>query len=409
MHNHFDLPTAYIGLALISAYSTAIGTGYHVKNSLGTVWFPVWACFEGMSSSGKSKTIGEFFAPFKNMQRVWEEERRDMTDEERANTPARQIIYTEGNIATLFKQVLPANPKGIFQDADEILSWIGSFNKTSKGKDQGTDEQFWLTSWECEPFWKTLSANQHYYIPRPFMNVVGGIQTLITHKLFANDRGVTGFIFRLLFAIGDNGNDRIAMPDYSYEMPPEYRELHARSIKTMYDKCSVFRNPDDESRTITVDKLAMQHFMLWSNNKGGIINNTKDRWEKNIKSGIFGKIVKYAFKFAGILHISDKVFANKPLLNTGEVVDINTMIRALKLCDYFYNSAWVVSQRVNRRIVATPEVMRWKTYFALNLNNQEIGNREYPKKSAEAARKAASRRRKELLMEYPKILGADNG
>jgi len=68
------------------------------------------------------------------------------------------------------------------------------------------------------------------------------------------------------------------------------------------------------------------------------------------------------------------------------------MIRALKLADYFYESAWNVYSRVKKEIIAPVDVLRYASYIRAGLTHQKIGDMEFPKvKSPDARRKRAAR------------------
>src|SRR5690606_1287492 len=193
LHEKYDLPRSYVGLAMLAAYSTAIGTAYHIQlNKIGDIYFPVWACLEGISSSGKSLIMNQVFKPHyriqEEMEEEWFEATKDMSEDKVQRMPSKQLVYGEAHIPTLIKDVMPANPKGVLQDADEILSWINGMNQLSKGGKEGTDEQFWMKSWNCKAHRKRLSGNKIFVIKRPFLNVFGGAQPSIMHKLFKNDR-----------------------------------------------------------------------------------------------------------------------------------------------------------------------------------------------------------------------------
>lgn len=410
LHFHYDIPSAFIGLSLLSAYSTSIGTGYHVRiNKLGDIYFPVWACLEGVSSSGKSLIMNQIFKPLFGIQREMEErwfnEVESMEREQRANHPIKQIIYGEANIPTLIKTIMPYNPKGILQDADEILSWVNGMNQlSSRGRD-GTDEQFWMKCWNCRPHRKLLSGNQYFVIPRPFLNVIGGAQPSVMWKLFKNDRDTTGFIFRLLFAVPDRV--KIAEPDYLYDMPEEYEAMHRKCLGSLYKGIRV-DSAEDDSASLIIDPKALKLFMEWSNAKVRKINSMEDDWQIEIHAGIIGKIKEYVIRFCGLLHLADKGYEGKPFIGSGDLINSDTMERAIKAADYFYDAAADISDRVNKKMIATPEVLRWVTYHNMNMTNQEIGDLEYPNKSKEARRKHAARTKKKLIQEYAKLFRAQN-
>lgn len=407
LNREYDIPRSYIGLSMISAYSTAIGTAYHVKlNKLGNIYFPIWACLEGISSAGKSLIMNQVFKPHYAIQEEMEKEWFDMIENQSPEAiqkmPSKQLIYGEAHIPTLIKDVMPSNPKGVLQDADEILSWINGMNQLSKGGKEGTDEQFWLKSWNCKSHRKRLSGNQIFVLNRPFLNVFGGVQPSIMWKLFRNDRDKTGFIFRLLFAVPDS--HRIAEPNLEFDMPEEWEAMHAKCINSMFKGLPM--NDEDDSRSMEIDAQALRMYQQWATGRTGMVNRISDMLRKEIHSGILGKVKEYCLRFAGILHVSDKAIDGQPFLHY-ELINSRTMERAIKLADYFYDAAVDVSDRVSTTVIATPEVLRMAAYLRAGWSMQRVGDTEWPKIGESARRQRAARTIKKMILEYPKVFGAE--
>ncbi|MEJ0030013.1 MAG: hypothetical protein WDO15_06435 [Bacteroidota bacterium] len=79
MHSHYDVPASYIGLTLLSAYSTAIGTSYAVESNGDNIFLPVWACLCGISSSGGTTVINKIYSPLADIQDGFDLEWSDKT------------------------------------------------------------------------------------------------------------------------------------------------------------------------------------------------------------------------------------------------------------------------------------------------------------------------------------------
>lgn len=409
LHKQYDLPRSYIGLSLFSAYSTAVGSAYHVRqHKLGDIYFPVWACLEGISSAGKSLIMKQIFKPIYEIQKELREEWltaiEGKTEFEIANMKYKRIIYSEAHMPTLLKDVMPANPKGILQDADEILSWINGMNQLAKGGKEGTDEQFWLKSWNCSTHEKILSGNRTYVIEKPYLNVFGGAQPSVMWKLFRNDRGTTGFIFRLLFAVPDT--HRIADPNIDFDMPEEWEKLHHKCINSLWR--GLFVDDETESRVMILDPKAMNVYKNWASNKLKEVNAETDLFMIEILSGIYGKIKEYAIRFAGLLHLSDKAYDGKSF-QIEEIIREDTMQRAILAADYFFDAAKVVSEKVNTSVIASPEVIRIASYIKAGFSFTKIGEMEFgnEKTTQSAKRNKATRLVRKYIQQYPKIFGAE--
>jgi hypothetical protein len=408
LHNEYDLPRSYIGLGMLSAYSSAIGSAYHVRiNRIGDIYFPVWACLEGISSAGKSLVMNQIFKPLYNIQNEIEEEWfasvQGKTDDAIQKMPSKQLIYGEAHIPTLIKDVMPSNPKGVLQDADEILSWINGMNQLSKGSKEGTDEQFWMKSWNCKPHRKRLSGNKQFVIKKPFLNVFGGAQPSIMWKLFRNDRATTGFIFRLLFAVPEV--HKIAEPNLLFDMPEEYERIHEKCLNALYHGLPMWDGI--ESRPMVIEPKGIHLIDHWAKGKNREVTESQDIYMKEMLSGILGKIKEYIIRFSGILHMVDLAYNNEPF-GHHEVIRQDTVERAIRLGNYFYKSAKIISEKVNTNIIATPEVIRYSVYVRAGYSYQQIGDKEFMEITNQDTRRIkAARMVKKYIQEYPKVFGAE--
>lgn len=407
LHREYNIPRSYIGLSMLAAYSSAVGTAYHVKiHALDPIYFPVWACLEGISSAGKSLIMGQVFKPLfkfqKEMEADWFEAIKGKNEGQIAEMISKHIIYGEAHIPTLINSIMKHNPKGILQDADEILSWINGMNQLSKGGKEGTDEQFWMKSWNCRTHRKTLSGNKIFVIDRPFLNVFGGAQPSIMWKLFKNDRDTTGFIYRLLFAVPEV--HKIAEPNLMYMMPPEFEEIHHKCLSSLYKGLPV--DDETDSRTILIDSRALAHFTAWRGRKIKEVNAIQDINRLQTESGILGKMTEYTMRFCGLLHLADLAYDHKDF-GYSEVIGMDTMKRALEAVEYFYESAKNVTERASTSMIATPEIIRIATFVRQGYTYQQIGDREWPTLKEDARRVKASRMVKKFINEYPKIFGAE--
>lgn len=408
LHIEYNLPRSYIGLALLSAYSTAIGTAYHVKiNKLGENYFPVWACLEGMSSSGKSLLMKQVFRPLydiqKEMEDDWFDRIKGLNDDQIARLRSKQLIYGEAHIPTLIKDVMPHNPKGVLQDADEIIAWINGMNQLSKGGKEGTDEQFWMKSWNCHVHRKRLGGNKVFVIPKPFLNVFGGVQPSIIWKLFKNDRDTTGFIFRILFAVPEV--HKVAEPNLLYDMPEEYEEIHRKCINSLFKGLPM--DEDTDSRVMQLDTRAIGLFNRWRKQKINDVNAmSNELHQMGIMAGIMGKMSEYAIRFAGMLHLADKAYDNRQF-EYSELINEDTMQRALMCADYFYESAKDISERVNTKVIAPLEIITLAGYVKAGYSMQRIGDLLFPMIINESSRRVkASRLVKKAIQDYPSVFGA---
>ncbi len=407
LHNNYDISRAYIGLTLLTTYSTAIGTAYAVcRNDNDRMGLSMWGCLLGMSSNGKSIAIDEVMHPIKEIQREmdleWKNLTDGLTDEKRWRIPMKMVTYRDVFLQTLVRYVLPQNPKGVLKESDELLEWINGLNAMAKGGKEGTDEQFWLSAWDCRDFSAVRSGNVKIVVPRVFTNIIGGIQNKVLHKLFKNDRDVTGFIFRVLFAIPDQ--TRIARPKTGYTIPMEYRDIHKKAIRKMYDDLPV-QSGTDEQKKCMPNQDAFRVFNQWDDALVNKINAIDDISTREIHGGIYGKIKAYAWRFAGLLAVSDAAYDLAPFENfKGEVlINEKIMLRALKAADYFYRSAVKVYDTVDSSQTIPLHVL----HLAKLITNPNISQNKAAQLLG-VSPMTVSRQVKKYMREYPKAFGANN-
>jgi hypothetical protein len=406
LHTKFDIPRAYVGLSMLMAYSTAIGTAYAVsRNGSDRMFFCLWGCMNGISSSGKSFALDMCMKPINEIQdefdQEWTDASKGLTDEKRQRLQIKSLVYRDAYIPTLIRSIMPYNPKGVIKESDEILEWINGLN--AMGKKESTDEQFWLSAWNGRKYSAVRAGNVVINIPRVFTNIIGGIQPDLLYKLFKNERGTSGFIFRVLFAQPEEF--KIARPIHGYDIPIELKELHKNHITKLYKNLPVTDGYEDPN-VCYLTKEALAIIARWEDDKISMINNIPDLREMNVHSGILGKIKEYAYRFAGIIAVTDyaydmentEVYFRKRLPVTEDI-----MKRAVMIAEYFYKSAVNIYEAVDNSITAPLDVLEMATLFKMGTPIARMAEVILKDKKAKGQ---MHRKLKKAIKEYPKVFGA---
>jgi hypothetical protein len=404
MHTKIDTPRCYIGLAIIGSYSSAIGTAYVVKNSIGEVPVTVWSCFTGISSSGKSTALKYGYKPLLELQKEYDQEWAQThtgSDEDRKNMKLKTVLFRDIHIPTLIRDVFPDNPKGLTKHSDELLEWINGLNSYSKK--ESTDEQFWLSSWNGLPYSGMRSGKNKFSIEKTFCNIYGGIQPTLLKELFKNNRGTSGFIFRLLFT--NPHESRISDPVTNFEIPEAFELIHKNAIKKLYIDKPVNSHYERPSICV-INEEANYLFNKWCKLKTISINKMEDVKEREIASSIYGKIKEYSLRFAGILHLMDKALDENSYLDSKEEITGHTMIRALQLSDYFYQSAEDTYTYVDQTKTVPPEVLIMANLYKRGLSWAKIAYHLYGNES-EANKSKARRTFNKYIIEFPKQFNSE--
>lgn len=404
----YDVPRSYVGLSMLCAYSSAIGTAYSIStNGINDIYFPIWGCMNGISSSGKSLAYDLSYFPLNDIQKEydqqWEEDVKNLTDEKKAQHNMKTIMFRDVQLPTLMRYVMPDSPKGMVKYTDEILEWINGMNG-KQGKDT-IDEQFWLSSWNCKPYSGVRSGKQKFVVNRPFINVLGGIQPSIMFRIFAKDRDTTGFIFRVLFA---NSESKMANPDIIFRMPDDIKKPHKEHLTKLYEELPV-HDQYEAPRKCLIDSRAFKLYNHWVQDRIIKVNRMEEIHEREVHSGILGKIKEYVLRFAGILCVADRGYEmlSDPLAywRQEEIITEAIMERALRLGDYFYTSAAEVYEAVEMKITAPADVLLAATMFRGNHSFAQIAKVLY---KDEKFKQKAFRQVKAWIKEYPRIFNAKN-
>ncbi|MCO6359028.1 DUF3987 domain-containing protein [Roseivirga pacifica] len=399
LHKEYSIPRSFIGTALLISYSTAIGTSYHVENSLGKQYLSLWACLEGISSSGKSVVSNYLLKPLKEKHAELLRASRIEQGIEQESAVS-QILVNETNMATLLNEILRQNPKGILFEADEILGWVNGMNKGTRGT--GNDEEFWLSIWNSSDITKRLSKGKVFFSECPFISVFGGIQPNKMIELFKNNRDSSGFAYRILFAIPEE--HKVLNLNLKYSLPLEWSKVHSDCIEHFLKM--TINSPKTDSESIQVSDKAIDIFQNWKQHKIDAINHLKNIDDRITLSSIFGKFSEYTFRFAGILHLLKCYFDNS-LLGEYSMIDENTMQNAIYLSEYYHQTARDITERVNLQAHAPQEILTLAALVRQGKSLQQIGNLLYSDngRSKEASKKMAQRRIKKGIAMYPKVFG----
>lgn len=406
IHNELDIPRAFIGLSMLSAYSSAIGTSYAVYTGHKPVYLSVWGCLLGMTSSGKSYGLDTIYEPLhkvqKNLDAEWGETIKGKSNEEISKLNMPTLLYREANISTVVRSFLPSNKKGITKYCDELLEWINGLNQLSKK--EGTDEQFWLSTWNCSPYTVIRAGNQKSSLYRPFANVIGCTQPAILHKFYACDRDKTGFVFRMLFGIAEE--NRIAQPNMFYTMSDDMKSSHSKPLLRMNDELKM-HDDDQEPRRIVLDDAAKKLYMQWAKDKVTFINQQEDDDDRELHAGILGKIKEYILRFAGLFVVSDAAY--NPNMNAyfpaKATITKSIMERAIKLADYFYDASLTAYNMVLMRNSVPLPILQMALALKHKVSKKNMALYFYKKDDA-ASCKRMSRAIVDAIQKYPRAFNA---
>src|SRR5262249_52450211 len=97
--------------------------------------------------------------------------------------------------------LLEANPRGLLMPQDEGVGWVRGMGQYKGGR--GNDRQLWLSNWSGKSHMVDRKGQGlvPISIPRPFVNVICGIQPDMLSELADHQGRKEGFFDRILFVL----------------------------------------------------------------------------------------------------------------------------------------------------------------------------------------------------------------
>jgi hypothetical protein len=229
--------------------------------------------------------------------------------------------YTPEALAEVHK----FNQRGIGIYIDELAGWFKNFNRYNKGSEM----EFWLSAWSGKPVYIDRKTNEPASIPLPFISVAGTIQNGILNELAKDSRTQNGFIDRILFVIPDN-----VQKEYWNDKDINQKIIHDWQ-STLSNLLNLPLNLNDEfcpePEVLHFSPDAKQILFDWQKRNADECNAA----ENDAIRGIYSKLEMYAIRLSLILELMSWACSD----SNKQAITINSMKGALKLVEYFKNSA----------------------------------------------------------------------
>lgn len=408
LETNYKLPRSFIGLSLLTAYSSAIGGGYMVSTN-GVDMFPLafYSSLVGMTSSAKSLTIKKCFSFLIDEQvridRQWKEETADLKQQELEAKRMKTLIYRDSHLTTLLRSVLPYNSKGVTRILDELIEWINSMNQLSKK--EGIDEQIWLSTWDGVPYSAIRSGNQKFTIEKPFIGIIGGIQYQKLKELFKNDRGFSGFISRILFAVPEVDEIPLIHPEYS--MNAAISSINETLQEDLYNRIE-YKSYDQKPFVVKSTAEANKLYYAWVIKHTKRINAIREFDQKELEAAIFGKMKNYILRIGAILSLVDKHFdPNHEFVGFRPEEELNekNMGYAIECAEYFTKAAIFVALYAKKETIAPTEALQLAALTKTGRSLMEIGKIMFGHET-DANKMKVARLIKHYSALYPKTFNA---
>ena len=245
-------------------------------------------------------------------------------------------------------KALVDNKRGVCLLMDELAAWMNNFTRYNKG----SEEQFYISLFNGSYYSSDRKDCMNYtLVEHPFTCVIGTMQPEIAISLLKGSRNQNGFAERLLFAIPDNQTKQ-------YWAKKDLREECIDTWKDMLGKLIYFPIEKDQNGeiipvTMEYDEDAKERLYEWQHYWADMINAEPS---DKIK-GICNKFETYIHRFCLIIQVCKWVCGE----GSNQVVDRDSVEKAIKLVGYYVENALLVNEIVNQPTKDADE----KLYLAL--------------------------------------------
>ena len=353
VHECHNYPTDYIASAILTAIAVGIGNTHLAQIKQGWVESPIlYMALIGRPGANKSHPLSFSMKPFLDydyqQNQVFEkalakyDELMSMSRKERADNGEEQFPQEPVRKRFLISDVTPEglslihaqNKRGLCLWADELSAWFKNFNRYNNG----SEEQFWLSVFSAKT---TMSdrknAKSSIFIKRPYISVIGTIQKKILSELAKGERSSNGFIDRILFVMPNlqqkaRWNDK-ELPE---KIEQEWNGIIGKLIQQEY-ALNEFGEIEPQILLFTED--AKRRLYEWQHH----FSELCDRETNDTIVSIYCKLEIYIIRFCLIIQLAR--------WTCGECdktcIDLLTVERAIKLTEYFKESALNVQNVLN--------------------------------------------------------------
>ncbi|MDA0809825.1 MAG: DUF3987 domain-containing protein, partial [Planctomycetota bacterium] len=219
---------AFIALPVLSVLGASIGNTRRLRLKPGWDVPPIiWTAIVGRSGSQKSPAwklaLSAVNELEKEADRRWHreyaeyraavaEQKRDRRtagesadSEELSEQPtvpiAERFVVSDTTIEALAPLLLE-NPRGLLLTVDELVGWLGSFDRFNRGGRASADAGRWLSMFNAAPLRvdRKTGEPRTIYVPSAAVSVCGGIQPGTLRKAIGTEHRENGLLARMLLA-----------------------------------------------------------------------------------------------------------------------------------------------------------------------------------------------------------------
>lgn len=325
----------FLSAAMMFAIATLNGNKYKLRVKNGwdapTIF---WFAIVGEPGTMKSHPISTILSPLNELDRkskhLWDESIREWEYQkslDKKSNPGpkpgfKQILISDITLESIH-EVHGFNKRGLGHYKDELIGFINNMNQYRKGG----DEQFWLESFNNQPYLVNRVTKDPNLIEDTMINIIGTIQPSVLSRI-TQDYAGNGLTDRFLYTGAERNIYQLCERDIDPAWLKWWRDklTQANSMFAYLDKLDTIvinMNPGALTRLIEID--------------GWICNLQRSDTISGSLKNYLSKAKTYIPRFALLMGLFDTVFTGVDV-----EVGVDHIDRAFKIMKYFVNSSTVI-------------------------------------------------------------------
>jgi hypothetical protein len=347
MHAALNYNKDFISIAMMFVYATLNGNRNKLRVKNGWISPTIfWSIAIGDPGTMKTHPLSTIIAPLQNIDKGNKNRYdQDMAQWEALNEPDekhrgkskakdpkpifKQMLVNDYTLEALH-EVHSFNKNGIGLYRDEIVGFLNDMNKYRKG----SDEQFWLESFNNKSYMINRVSKKPLLIDNISINIVGSIQPEILMKVIG-EVGNNGLLDRFLFTIAETDIKPMTLEDMDSSWLA-YWDSHVNQVYS-----NIQNQPENYIYEMTED--AKKAFVDIDKK---LVEFQKSEEEPAAIKNYVSKMKTYIPRFALLMYLVECWFEE----HDGQYIEASHIYKAEKICNYFINSArYVLTENAQKK------------------------------------------------------------
>lgn len=356
--NFLGFPKDFTAVSMLGAAAVAVGRTCEIDNEMWTDGTCLYLCI--VASPGKKKSHPLDFA-LKPCLRKNKKMIKNYNDSKAANAAAaqqgqffaepqdQQFIYGDFTIETLVKGY-NKNKRGISVYLDELKAWINNFNRYNAG----SESEFWIMNWSGKTF-SLNRANSKSVVERTDIPVMGTMQPGHLDDFGKSNRGISGFVERILFCYPDKVESKPLpmrinrVPEMREKIMENYNRLVAPLLALKAPEFVTDEEGDEDEVRIryVLSEEADNTLIAWMN----MLEMKANEQSNEYIQSVYSKMQTYVCRFVLLLQlmheaageIKDDSFPPKQ----NQEIEADIVRKATNLANYFIKHNLKANSKIN--------------------------------------------------------------